>query len=117
MLNEEIGFHNEKSITCEGELAFFLDSVQRPYEYKGSIEGFLSQLINSHNEQVDESKRFVLGNVTVTDPNNKIIRSDIDYTKTWEVISKKLITLLGGHIIVRHQNGITYLELKSICFH
>lgn len=24
VLNEEIGFHNEKSITCEGELAFFI---------------------------------------------------------------------------------------------
>lgn len=110
VLNEEIGFYNEKSITCEGELAFLLDSIQRPYNYKGSITGFLSQLITAHNSQVDKSKQFALGNVTVTDPNNTITRSDINYSKTWEVIDKKLIALLGGHIIARHQNGVNYID-------
>lgn len=113
VLNEEIGFHNEKSITCEGELAFFLDSIQRPYEYSGSIEGFLNMLINNHNAQVEDFKKFTIGNVTVTDPNNTIVRSSIDYTSTWEIINKKLIGLLGGHIIVRHQDGINYIDYLS----
>ena len=110
VLNEEMGFYNEKQIACEGELAFLLDSIQRPYDYTGSITGFLTQLINNHNAQVDAPKQFTLGNVTVTDPNNTIVRSDINYTKTWEVIDKKLIDLLGGHIIVRHQNGVNYID-------
>ena len=110
VLNEEIGFHNEKSITCEGDLAFLLDSIQRPYDYSGSIEGFLTQLITAHNEQVDSEKQFAVGNVTVTDTNNTIARSDINYTKTWEVIEKKLIGILGGHIIIRHENGINYVD-------
>lgn len=70
----------------------------------------MTQLINNHNAQVDAPKQFTLGNVTVTDPNNTIVRSDINYTKTWEVIDKKLIDLLGGHIIVRHQNGVNYID-------
>ena len=37
VLDDEVGWHNEKSVTCEGELAFLLDSIQRPYEYSGSI--------------------------------------------------------------------------------
>ena len=110
VLDEDIGWHNEKHITCEGELSFLLDSIQRPYDFTGSIWDFLNMLITIHNAQVDEVKRFTLGSVTVTDPNDYIVRSDIDYVNTWEVIEKKLLDLLGGYIIVRHEDGINYLD-------
>ena len=110
VLDEEIGWHNEKHITCEGELAFLLDSIQRPYDFTGSIWDFLSMLITIHNAQVDAEKHFTIGNVTVTDPNDYIVRSDIDYVNTWEVIEKKLLDLLGGYIVIRHEEGINYLD-------
>lgn len=110
VLNDELGFRNEKAITCEGELAFFLDSLQRPYDFTGSIEAFLGQLITAHNSQVEEAKQFTLGNVTVTDPNDTIVRSDIYCSKTWDVIEDKLIKLLGGHITVRHEDGVNYVD-------
>lgn len=110
VLDEEIGWYNEKRINCEGELSFLLDSIQRPYDFTGSIWDFLSMLITIHNAQVDEEKRFTLGNVTVTDPNDYIVRSDIDYVNTWEVIEKKLLDLLGGYITIRHEDGINYLD-------
>lgn len=110
VLNEDIGFYNEKLVTCEGELAFLLDSIQRPYDFTGSITEYLSQFITWHNEQVEESKRFTLGEVTVTDPNDYIVRSNIDHVNTWEEINNKLINNLGGYIQTRHENGITYLD-------
>lgn len=113
VLNDEVGWHNERQFSCEGELAFLLDSIQRPYDYTGSITDFLSMLIDIHNAQVDAEKRFTLGNVTVTDPNDYIVRSDIDYTSTWDVIQKKLLDLLGGYIIIRHQDGMHYLDYLS----
>ena len=33
VLNDEQGFWNEKQVVCEGQLAFLLDSIQRPYDY------------------------------------------------------------------------------------
>ncbi len=113
VLEEETGWYNDKIIHCEGELAFLIDSIQRPYEYAGSIRDFLKMLIDIHNAQVDAEKQFALGNVTVTDPNDYIVRSDIDYTSTWDVITKKLIDLLGGYIIVRHEDGVHYLDYLS----
>lgn len=110
VLDEEIGWHNEKHITCEGELAFLLDSIQRPYDFTGSILDFLSMLITIHNAQVDAEKQFTIGNVTVTDPNDYIVRSDIDYVNTWEVIEKKLLDIIGGYIVIRHEEGINYLD-------
>ena len=105
VLDEDVGWHNEKTFSCEGDLSFLLDSIQRPYDFTGSITDFLSMLITNHNAQVEATKQFTLGNVTVTDPNDYIVRSDIDYVTTWEVIEKKLIDLLGGYIVIRHENG------------
>ena len=110
VLDDDLGFHNEKNIKCEGELAFFLDSLIRPYEYSGSIEGFLSMLIDTHNSQVEEEKHFKLGKVTVTDPNNTIVRSSIDSASTWKVIEDKLIKLLGGYISARHEDDVVYID-------
>lgn len=110
VLDDEIGWHNEKKVACEGELAFLLDSIQRPYDYAGTVEGFLNLLIDRHNEQVEESKWFTVGNVTVTDSNDYIVRSNIDYTDTWTELQDKTVKLMGGYITVRHDGYINYID-------
>lgn len=110
VLNEDVGFYNERQVSCEGQLAFLLDSIQRPYDFTGSVSDYLLQLITNHNAQVEEAKRFTLGTVTVTDPNDYIVRSNIDHVNTWEEINKKLIELLGGFLHVRYEGGIAYLD-------
>lgn len=110
VLDEDVGWHNERKVKCEGELAFLLDSVQRPYEFTGSITDFLSMLIDIHNAQVDAEKRFTLGNVTVTDPNDYIVRSNIDYTDTWTEMQDKLVKLLGGYLQIRRVGDVHYLD-------
>jgi len=110
VLDDTIGWHKQKTVTCEGELSFLLDSIQRPYDYSGTVAGFLELLITRHNEQVEASKRFAVGNVTVTDANDYIVRSNIDHTDTWTELQKKLIDLLGGYIVVRHEGKINYID-------
>lgn len=110
VLDDTIGWHKQKTVTCEGELSFLIDSIQRPYDYSGTVAGFLELLITRHNEQVEASKRFAVGNVTVTDANDYIVRSNIDHTDTWNELQKKLIDLLGGYIVVRHEGNINYID-------
>lgn len=110
VLEEEIGMHNEKAVTCEGELAFLLDSIQRPYDFTGSITEYLQFLLDSHNSQVEEDKQFALGKVTVTDANDYIVRSNIDYVDTWKEVNDKLLNNLGGYLYVRHADGVHYLD-------
>lgn len=109
ILNDEQGFYNEKQVFCEGELAFFVDSIQRPYDFTGTPAEFFAQLIANHNAQVEESRRFILGNVTVTDANG-ISRSDSEYLNTWESINKKLIETHGGFLWVRHEPDGNYID-------
>ena len=106
----EQAFRNERKVTCEGELGFLLDSIQRPYEFKGTPEELFTKYITEHNAQVDATRRFVVGNVTVTDPNNYITRSNSDYTKVWDELNDKLVKNLGGYLWVRHENGINYID-------
>lgn len=110
ILNDEQGFYNEKQVFCEGELAFFVDSIQRPYDFTGTPADLLGQLIANHNSQVGEAQRFILGNVTVTDANDYISRNDSEYLNTWESINKKLIETHGGFLWVRHEPDGNYID-------
>lgn len=118
ILNDKQGFYNEKQVSCEGELAFLLDSVQRPYDFMSgdkhtTISEFFTFLITNHNSQVDSDHQFIVGNITVTDPNDYIVRADTQYLTTWETINQKLIETNGGYLFVRHEsdgNYIDYLE-------
>lgn len=122
VLNSEKGWINESKVTCEGELAFFNDSIIRPYDYISNgqitVSDFLAFIIGEHNSQVDEERRFKVGNVTVidgdsTNDENLISRSNSDYSSAWETISKSLIEMLGGYLIVRHEADGAYIDYLS----
>lgn len=113
VFSDNVNFYKMKKVEVEGLLAYFNDSVVRPYDFNGSVEAYVAFLINQHNEQVTESQRFKLGIVTVTDPNDYIVRSSTQLPNTWNEIEEKLIKLLGGYLRVRYTdngNFIDYLE-------
>lgn len=106
ILNDVIGFYNERQVSCEGELAFLLDSIQRPFKFPASEsdpaapEDYFKFLINRHNEQVSEDHQFTIGTVSVTDSNDYIARSDTEYSTTWQLINEGLIGTHGGYLWV-----------------
>ena len=110
ILNDTQGFYNEKNVECESEFAFLVDSIQRPYDFTGTPAELFTQFITSHNAQVDASHQFNVGNITVTDPNDYISRSDSEYLNTWDSIHKKLIDTLGGYLWIRHEADGVYID-------
>lgn len=112
-------FYNRKQIVCEGQLAYLNDSIQRPAEYHDmTVRGYLETLIEIHNQQVDESRQFEVGIVTVTDNNDSLYRYT-NYNSTWKEIKEDLIDDLGGYIRVRNHNGHRYIdyiaEFDNLC--
>lgn len=91
-------FYNRRTITCEGELCFFQDSVIRPYLYQDGPAAVFADIISLHNAQVDTFKQFVVGTITVTDPNNYIRLESESAQQTSEVITK-LLERVGGYIV------------------
>ena len=91
-------FANFRTITCEGERGFLQDSVVRPYLYQDSPAAIFGELIANHNAQVDASKTFVVGTVTVTDANDYVRLESMSAEQTSDVIDK-LIERVGGYIV------------------
>ena len=127
MTNDTIDFDLGKAVDLEGLMAFFNDSVVRPFafpedflenaEYQAAAESgnvvafFLKWLIDNHNGQVQPFQRFKLGRVTVADSNNYISRSNSDYSNTWETLKTKLFdSSLGGYLCIRYEDDGNYID-------
>lgn len=118
------GFDLERTIEAEGQLACLNDSIVPPFDFPADYEDdpeyeaadnvvsfFLNKLLEAHNAQVTEEQQIKLGQVTVSDPNNYITRSNTDYATTWATITDKLSgSALGGHLLVRYEEDGTYLD-------
>jgi phage minor structural protein len=111
VIKEELGFYNDKTFICEGELSFLLDSIQRPYGFTGSPADLFAQFINVHNSQVDDTKKFIIGNVSILDNNNYINRSNSNYEDTFTNVEEHLIKTHGGYLdITRDANNMPILN-------
>lgn len=113
VLNTDDDFYKQRTVSCEGELSFLFDSIQRPYEHKGSIPAFFKMLIDNHNAQVEIDKKFEIGLCSVADNNNYVNRSNGHMSKTLDAINDKLIKTHGGYIRSRTQSGHRYIDYIS----
>ncbi len=102
--------YNQKEVYCEGELAYLLDSLVRPYDYKGKASDLFKQLVEKHNEQVDDYKRFEVGIISaVTDEDETETESEA-YTDTLAELKQMLINPFGGYLRIRVNDGVRYLD-------
>lgn len=110
--NIETMFNKVLNVSCEGCLAYLLDSLIRPFEFTGSVEDFFTKIIAEHNAQVATEQQFTLGNITVVDAS--IIRSSINYLSAWEAINTRLLATHGGYLVLTYDEDgaatIDYLD-------
>lgn len=109
-LDETTDFYNQKQVYCEGELAFLLDSLQRPYEFEGTVADFLRMMIENHNEQVEEVKQFTVGNVTAVDDSVQLALENIGYSDTLTALESVLLDVYEGYLRIRYEDGVRYLD-------
>ena len=127
---DTIDFDHGMAVDLEGAMAFFNDSVVRPFHFPDDfkenadyitaaesgnvIEFFLGWLIDNHNSQVEDFQKMKLGNVTVSDPNNYITRSSSGYSSTWEALKAKLFdSSLEGYLCIRYEADGNYIDYIS----
>lgn len=100
----------QKNVRCEGELSYLVDTTQPMAEYHGvTVRGFLESLLNIHNSKAGADKQFQIGIVTVQGHNDSILRYTNRET-TLECIKDKLVDRFGGHLRIRKENGVRYLD-------
>lgn len=110
LMSKNKTFDGNIQLTFEGELAYLNDIQYPPYIYKGSVEGFFSDILNYYNQHCTPSRVIHKGIVTVEDKNDYITRESQDNNSCWKVINEKLIKSLGGYLKLRYVNGERYLD-------
>ena len=110
VLDDETDTYKQKSVYCEGVRGYLNDSQAAPYSYKGTPRGLLSKLINEHNAQVEEEKRFTLGEVTIDRAGEALECENVAYWETFREIDEKLLSVYGGYLRVRMEGGAQLLD-------
>lgn len=115
VFDESVSLDRIKTVTCEGELSDLIDSRQQTSVYRQvTVSTFLKSLLEEHNRQVEEFKRFELGTVTVQGEKG-LLDFITDWEDTLQCVQEKLAGRLGGRLVVRHEGGRRYLDyLESI---
>ena len=110
LLDVDTDMYGTGTYTCEGEMAYLLDSIQRPKEYHDlTPRSYLQDKLAQHNSQVEDAKKFTLGLVEKSSMNYDA-RQDNQYTSTLSTIMEKLVSSNGGYLRVRKEEGIRYLD-------
>lgn len=109
-----------KTFTCEGGMTFFLDSEMEKGTYTETIEAFMQRCIGTHNAQVEEAKRFQLGEVTadkaveIDTKTNATIQIEFkleNYNNTKNVLESLIVGKYGGFFRTRpNPNGYRFLD-------
>ncbi len=106
--NEKMSSNGEfyKEATCENALAYLLDTNIRNNTYlTDDISSMLSDLLNKHNEKVEDNKKIYLGNVSVTGS----ISYTTNYESTYNAIANALSNLTY-YLQIREESGLLYLD-------
>lgn len=104
-VEETTDFNRQRKVKCEGELSYLNDSVQRQAKYQGvTVLELFTEYIKNHNSQVDDYKKFEIGEVTVTD-HNDYIYCFTNMQSTMTEIKEDLVDDYGGFVRVRYDNG------------
>lgn len=110
----EKDFYNQKNVYCEGDLSFLLDSIYAPGIFSGKVTEFFTLLIEKHNEQVEEEKRFAIGVMDAVDAETPYEDSERTeprvYSDISTIINDRLIGPYGGYLRTRTEGGITYID-------
>ena len=114
VLDTETDFYRQKTVYCEGDLSFLLDSIYAPGVYTGKVMDFFKLLIAAHNEQVDAEKQFAIGVIDAVDATTPYEGSEQVETRVyWDtstIIHDRLLGPYGGYLKTRTENGVTYID-------
>lgn len=114
VLDEERDTYNQKTVYCEGDLSFLLDSLWEEQVFEGKVREFFQLLIRNHNSQVDEEKQFTVGTITAVDADAPLdAEFRVETRKFWDtssMLENRLLGVYGGYLRTRTEGGITYID-------
>ena len=106
-------WYNMRTVNADGILTYLNDSVLRPFDVDDPLPfpAWFSRIIEEHNQQVDDYKKFKVGKVTIEtkETEDDWDREITDYQTTMSVLDG-FLNKYGGHIVVRYEADGNYID-------
>jgi Uncharacterized archaeal coiled-coil protein len=100
-----------QSFVFESIQNYLQDTSQRWAKVQNTTpKQFFQRLIDTHNSQVPDYKKFTVRTVDVTNSTDNVYRYIEDGATTWDTIKDKLVSRLGGFIRVEYVDGVNYID-------
>jgi phage minor structural protein len=114
VLSNDTDTYKQRKVYCEGALAYLVDSIFGPSKGTRTAEEHFRLLVDSHNTQVEDTKKFTVGSIEIDEKTESHIFGEDNYRETFSAIQSDLIDSFGGYLRIRYENGIRYIDyLKS----
>lgn len=132
ILSNERAFNNVRTVYCEGDLAYLVDSVQKGEKYTGTTHALFRKIIAAHNARVEAAKQFTVGEIGIEDrdiilagQSDEVNTGNIDYKQiaidsivdewnnSFDYIQTCLIDYCGGYLRTRRVDNTTYIDLLT----
>lgn len=135
VLSKSRNFFNMKKVTCEGNLAYLVDSEQKSEKFVGKAHDFFRKVIENHNKRVEAEKQFTVGIIRIENRDlvvagqsseiEDLETGKFDYrqiaingvTDNWKTsfdyIDECLIQYCGGYLRTRKADGTVYVDLVT----
>ena len=114
VLSDDTDTYRQRKIYCEGSLAYLVDSVLGPSKGTRTAEEHFRLIIDSHNGQVEDEKKFTVGTIDIDEKAESHVFGEDNYRESFSAIQSDLIDSFGGYLRIRNNNGTQYIDyLKS----
>lgn len=114
VLRNNADTYKQRKVYCEGMLAYLVDSIFGPSKGTRTAEEHFRLLVDSHNAQVEDTKKFTVGSIEIDEKTESHIFGEDNYRETFSAIQSDLIDSFGGYLRIRYENGVRYIDyLKS----
>lgn len=114
VLSNDTDTYKQRKVYCEGALAYLVDSIFGPSKGTRTTEEHFRLLIDSHNAQVEDTKKFTVGSIEIDEKAESHIFGEDNYRETFSAIQSDLIDSFGRYLRIRYENGVRYIDyLKS----
>lgn len=105
-LDNTMMMRRQEKWICEGVIAWLKDAIVRPFDFSGSPTELFAFFMNAYNSQVSANQQIAVGTVTVTDPNDYIVRSSESHMTVYDAIQSRCVgSSLGGYLYVTYPSG------------
>ena len=109
LLYTETDSYGQMNCYFEGDLSYFIDSVQEPGLYKETVRQRFERFLETHNSQVDPEKQFYFGTIELDEAEDLCEFKDNTYKDTKSMMDS-LVDDYGGYLVVRHLGGFAYVD-------